>query len=104
MPLPPAEGGAIPNALGEIAESSKVALGSLVWTTCLWCLRHDLPPVETSQVIRVSLSDESIGYEEVLPSIVVEVSEEGTPCPSTHGSAGGNADILEAPLAKVLEK
>ena len=104
MPLPPAEGGAIPNALGEIAESSKVALGSLVWTTCLWCLRHDLPPVETSQVSSIFLGDEAIGDKDILPAVIIQIDEERAPGPAPHGRARGDADVAEATLAVVLEK
>lgn len=86
MTLPSAEGGAITNALGEIAESPQVARGCLVRSACLWSLRHDLPPVETSQVIRILLGDESVAYKEVFPAIVIQISEERTPCPSPHGS------------------
>ena len=96
MSLPPTKGGAVTNSLGEICEGLEVVLGSLIRDACFRCLRHDLSPVETSQVIRIPLGDEAICYEQVFPAIVIEVSEERAPCPTPHRCSGRNTDIPEA--------
>ena len=62
-------------------------------------LRHDLSPIETSQVAAVFGGDESVGGENVRPAIVINISEGGAPTPASHGGAGGGADVLESAFA-----
>ena len=38
-------------------------------------LRHDLPPVDTSQVTCVRSSDEAIGDQDIVPAVIVEIDE-----------------------------
>ncbi len=38
-------------------------------------LRHDLPPVDTSQVAGVRSGDEAIGDQDIVPAVVVEIDE-----------------------------
>ena len=40
-----------------------------------WRLRHDLPPKETSQVLGRFLCDVTVGDNQILPAIIVDVGE-----------------------------
>jgi len=62
-------------------------------------LRHDLSPVETSQIAAVFGGDEAIGGEDVWPAVVINIGEGGGPAPAGHGGASGVADVLEAAFA-----
>ena len=58
--------------------------------------RHDLPPVETSQVSCVFGRDETIRDIEILPAVIVEIGKLGTPGPAPHGDIGCDTRVLEA--------
>ncbi|MFT5192802.1 MAG: hypothetical protein ACI957_005862, partial [Verrucomicrobiales bacterium] len=36
-------------------------------------MRHDLPPVESSQITGVFLGDEAVRYDDVLPPIIIQI-------------------------------
>jgi len=64
-----------------------------------WGLRHDLSPVDTSQVTGILGSDETVGGEDVEPTVVIEIGEGGAPGPAGHGGAGFHTDVFESTLA-----
>lgn len=59
-------------------------------------LRHDLSPVDTSQVAAVLGGDEAVGGEDIEPAVVVEVGEGGAPGPAGHGGFCLDGDVGEA--------
>ena len=62
-------------------------------------LRHDLSPVNTSQVSGVFGGDEPVGGEDVEPAVVIQIGKGGTPAPACHGGAGFQTDIVKAAFA-----
>ena len=85
VPFPAAEGSPIANTLGQFSEGTEVVVALLIRSACFRCLRHDLSPVETSQVARVFLGDEAIGDKDILPAVVIQIDEERAPGPAPHG-------------------
>ena len=64
--------------------------------------RHDLPPEKTSQVSRIGSGNISIGYQKVIPPVVIDVCKHGAPCPTTHRHSQLLACIAE--LSFFLQK
>jgi hypothetical protein len=67
-------------------------------------LRHDLPPIETSQIAGVFLRDEAVGDHDVLPPVVVEIDEFRSPGPTPDRYASIDADVLEFSATNVTKQ
>lgn len=67
-------------------------------------LRHDLSPVEASQVAGVFGGDEAIGGEDIGPAVVVDIAEGGAPAPAGHVGMSGEADVGKSSFAVGLEE
>ena len=104
MAFESAEGAAAHDHGGEgvpILEVAVVIAGGVIEGR----LRHDLAPVETSQVSGVvGLGDEAIGNEKVVAAVVVEIGKEGAPGPAAHGEAGFEAGVGEGAIPVVEEE
>ena len=59
-------------------------------------MRPDLSPKETSQVARVFGRDVSIGDQQIVPAVVVEIYEDRAPGPASHLYRGARADFFES--------
>jgi hypothetical protein len=67
-------------------------------------LRHDLAPVETSQVPAVGLGEKAVGNDQILMTVVVEIKKSGPPGPSPHRHSGVDTGIAEGAVPIVEEK
>ena len=65
VPFPATEGSPIANTLGQFSEGAEVVVALLTRSSCFRCLRHDLSPKETSQVIFVVVGHIAIGHDKV---------------------------------------
>ena len=65
----------MPDACGEVLPSIHVALIGVVGDLGR-ALRHDLSPVEASQIAGIFLSNEAVGDHDVFPAIVVEIGKD----------------------------
>ena len=75
MAFVPAEGAVLVEESAQGSPNLQVFPGGRSGEVIDRGLRHDLSPVDTSQVTGVIGGDESVGDEEVIPAIVVEVDE-----------------------------
>ena len=93
---------AIPRKLNDRSPGRTVTpgVGLLLW-------RHDLPPEETSQVVRASPGKKAVCHREVFPAVVVDVHESGAPGPApevrarriTHLAKSSNSVRLKERIA-----
>ena len=68
-------------------------------------LRHDLSPKETSQIVLGLVAcNVTVGNNEVLPPVIIEVGEESSPAPTPHRNAALDADVFKATTGKVAEQ
>ena len=67
-------------------------------------MRHDLSPIKTSQISLVRLCDKTVGDNQVIAAIVVQVDELRTPSPASHGNSGIDANIAKTPVPRIQEK
>ena len=79
----------------ERAPTLLVAHGCLFGEIVDGGLRHDLPPVDASQVAGVFSADEAIGDEDIVEAIIIEIEQPGSPGPASHGNACAAADVGE---------
>ena len=66
-------------------------------------LRHDLSPIDTSQVASILGGDEAIGDEDIVPAIIVEIYELGAPGPASHVDPGLESNIPERLACNALK-
>lgn len=64
-----------------------------------WRLRHDLSPIDTSQVAGVFGGDEAVCAKDIEPAVVVEIGKGGAPTPAGHGGLGLGGDVDKASLS-----
>ena len=58
-------------------------------------MRHDLPPVDASQVSTVFGGDKAIGHQQVVQPVIIKIDKFRAPRPSSQSDAGGDTDVFE---------
>ena len=58
-------------------------------------LRHDLPPEETSQIVRTVAGQIAVGHQDIFPAVIIHVGKQRAPGPTSHGHAGAGAHVAK---------
>ena len=108
IPLPPAERSSFPKTVGHFRPMAAViGLGAYDFFEIVSinrCVRQDLSPPETSQIIRIFSGHEAIGHKEILKRIVVQIYGQGRPTPPPHRNSTGFRSIRKGAPTQVLEQ
>ena len=83
MGLVTAERSSLTNESQQRGGVERTATGSQRKGRSATFLRQDLPPIETSQVACVRRRHVTVGDQQVFPTVVIQISEQRTPCPTS---------------------